>query len=135
MFAEVDGLAPRRGPDLREAEVDEHDAAVGHEEVRGLHVAVREPGVPEHADRAQAVVDDGVVDLDPLVADLARVGGEVGDEHVLASRRDLDEAVRPHHRRAGVAEHPHQVVLVLDESLHARERPLVLEPSVRAARG
>ena len=55
---EVDGLAPRRRAHLREGDVDEQQVAVADEQVGGLDVAVREPGVPELADQRQALVDD-----------------------------------------------------------------------------
>ncbi len=55
-----------------------------HQDVRGLDVAVRDPGVPELADDLQALVDHLVVDR--RVADLLRVVEELGDEQVLALR-------------------------------------------------
>ena len=87
-------MAPRRGPHLCERDVDHQDLLVPDEEVRGLDVAVRKPGVPEGAYQGEPVVDDLVVDLELRVADLLRPVEELSDEQVLALRRELDDAVR-----------------------------------------
>ena len=104
------------------------EVPVAHEQVGGLDVAVREPGVPELADEREALVDDLVVDLG--VADLLRVVEELGDEQVLARRRELDDAVRLRGRDAGVAHDAQRVVLVLDQARDRLEGRFVLEPSV-----
>ena len=128
MFAEVDGLAPRRGPDLHEEDVDQAESAVLHHEVRGLDVAVGEADVPHPPDHQQALLDHAVVDL--RLADLARVLEELHRDQVLALRRDLDDPERGRRREAVLAEQAQRVVLVLDEPAHRGERRLVLETAV-----
>ena len=126
--AEVDRLAPRRGPHLHEEHVDQAQPSVLHHQVRGLDVAVREPDVPHPADQLQPVVDDLVVDLG--VADLDGVLEELHRDQVLALGRDLDDVERRRGREALLAEEPQGVVLVLDEAPDRAERRLVLQAAV-----
>ena len=60
---QVDGLAPGAGVDLGEEHVDQVQLAVADQQVGRLDVAVGEVRIPEPADDAQPLVDDGVVDL------------------------------------------------------------------------
>ena len=69
------------------------------------------------------VVDLGVADLHGAVE-------ELGDEHVLALGRQLDDPDRLRRRDADVAQQAHGVVLVLDQTAHRLERRLVLEAAV-----
>ena len=68
--------------------------------------------------------DLGVADLDGVVE-------ELHDDHVLAFRGDLDDAVRFGGRQAFVVHQPERVILVLDEPTHGPERRLVLERAVQ----
>ena len=72
--------------------------AVLHEQVGRLDVAMGDAGVPQLADQREALVDDLVVDLG--VADLDGAVEELGDEHVLALGRQLDDADRLRRRDA-----------------------------------
>ena len=94
----------------------------------GLMSRCASPAVPQLADQQQPFVDDVVVDVG--VADLLRAVEELGDEQVLACRRQLDDAVRRRGGDAGVAHEAQRVVLVLDEPPHRLERRLVLESAV-----
>src|SRR6266536_1545992 len=58
---EVDGLPPWAGTDLGEGHVDEEHVPVADEQVGGLDVTMRQPGIPQLADDLQAVVDDPLV--------------------------------------------------------------------------
>ena len=88
---QVDGLAPRTGPHRGESRVDEHDRTVLDEHVGGLDVAVGQAGIPHLADDRERVVDDLVGHLG--IAHFAGAFDELGDDHVLPLRSDLDEAV------------------------------------------
>ena len=102
--------------------------AVLDQQVGRLDVTVGEPGVPQPAYECEALVDDLVVDLG--VADLDRAIEELGDEHVLTLRRQLDDSQRRRRRDTGIAHDPERVVLVLDQPPDGLERGLVLEPAV-----
>jgi len=54
---QVDGLPPGTGAGLDEGDVDEQQAAVADQQVGRLDVPVGQPGVPQLADDAKAVVD------------------------------------------------------------------------------
>jgi predicted ATPase len=86
MLARSTPLAPGGRADLGEEHVDEQHAAVADQQVGRLDVAVGQPGVPQLADDAKAVVDHLVVDLG--LAQLGRAGEELGDQ----------QAVRPEFR-------------------------------------
>ena len=109
-------------------DVDQQHLAVLHEQVGGLDVAVREPGVPELADELQALVDDVVVDVG--VADLLGAVEELGDEQVLALGRHLDDAVRRRGRDADVAQEAQPRSPRTRRAADRLERRLVLEPAV-----
>jgi hypothetical protein len=96
-------LAPWRGPQLGERDVDQHDVAVPHHQVRRLDVAVGEPGVPQQPHEMQPFVDQSVVDSGCL-AELRRIFEELGDQQVLPLRRQFDEAVRLRAGQTGIAE-------------------------------
>ena len=87
---QVDGLAPRGGADLQPGDVDQLQVPALDEQVGGLDVAVGDADVPELSDQLQALVDDRVVDLG--IAEVLGVLEELGDEHVLAVGRELDDA-------------------------------------------
>ena len=77
----------------------------------------------------ERLVDEGVVDVG--VAELDGALEELGDQHVLALGRELDEPVRPGARHARLAEDAQRVVLLLHQPAHRVERLLVLQPSVQ----
>jgi len=72
-------------------------ATVTDHEVPRLDVPVRDTGIPQLPDEQQPLVDDVVIDA--RGADLDCAGEELGDEEVLALRRDLHDSVR---RRGGI---------------------------------
>ena len=104
-------------------------AVVAHEQVGRLDVAMGQPGVPQGADERQPVVHDPLVDLG--VAELDRMIEELGDEQVLPFGGQLHEAVGPRRGQAGEVQLVQCVVLLLDQSPHRVERPLVLQPAVQ----
>ena len=73
----------RQGPgvDLGEEHVDQVQLAVADQQVGRLDVAVGEVRIPELADDAQPLVDDGVVDLG--LTDLFGAVDELKDDQVL----------------------------------------------------
>jgi hypothetical protein len=97
----------------------------GHEHVRGLQVPVGEPRRPEQLHELHPLVDDRVVGLG--VAERRRVREELGDEHVLAVRGELHDAVGGRDADPDVAQQTQRVVLVEREPAHRPERDLVLE--------
>ena len=126
--AQIDRLPPGRRADLGEGYVDQQQLAVADHEVPGLDVAVRDARIPQLPDQQQSLVDDAVVHLG--LADLDRPGEELGDEQVLALRRDLHDPVRRRGADPRVPEQAQQVVLVLGQLLHRGERVLVLQRAV-----
>ena len=126
---QVDGLAPWARASLDERHVDQHHVAVADEQVGRLDVAVGQAGVPQLADERQAVVDDAVVDLG--LAELGRVGDELGDEQVFPLGAELDEAVRPGRGQPGEVQLVQRVVLLLDQPPDGVERLLVLQPAIQ----
>ena len=77
----------------------------------------------------ERLVDERLVDH--RVAQLDRALEELGHQHVLPLGRELDEAVRLGAGRAGLADDPQRVVLLLDQPAHGVERLLVLQPPVQ----
>jgi hypothetical protein len=89
---------------------------------------VGQPGVPQLADDAEAVVDDALVDLG--LAQLGGAGEELGDQQVLPLRGELDDPVGSRGGQPGQVELVQGVVLLLDQPPHGVERLLVLQPPV-----
>src|SRR4029453_8140710 len=108
---------------------DQQQVAVADQQVGRLDVAVGQPSFPELADNLEAVVDHLLGDLG--LAELDRVGEELGDQQVLAFGGELDHAVGSGAGQVGVAAQPQGVVLLLDQPAHGVERLLVLQPAVQ----
>ena len=102
--------------------------AVADQQVGGLDVAVGQPGIPQLADDAEAVVDHALVDLG--LAQLDRPVEELRHQQVLPLGGELDHAVGPRGGQAGVATHAQGIVLLLDEAPDSVERLLVLQAPV-----
>ncbi len=117
---EVDGLSPRRGPDLDEEDIDHLQSLIPHHQVGRLDVAVGEPVVPHVADEPESLIDDGRLDVG--FADLDRSVEELHHDHVLALGGDLHDPVRLRDREVEVFHQSQGVVLVLDEPPHGAER-------------
>jgi hypothetical protein len=90
---------------------------------------VGQPGVPELADDAEAVVDDALVDLG--LAQLGGAGKEFGDQQVFAFRGELDEPERGWAGEPGGVQLVQGVVLLLDQPPHGVERLLVFQAAVQ----
>ena len=99
------------------------------QEVRRLQVAVGEPRVPEMPNEVEAPVDHGVVHV--RVAEVPASLEELRDEHVLAVRGQLDDAVGSRDANACVAERAKRIVLVGHEAPHRAHRRLVLQLAVQ----
>ena len=88
---EVDGLAPRRGPDRGEGHVDEQHLAVADQEVGGLDVAMGEPTATAAGPRRARCRS---TPSSTLASPIRRPREELGHEEVLPLRGDLHEPVR-----------------------------------------
>ena len=126
---EIDGLAPRRRPHLQSRDIHELEVALHHQEVRRLEIPVSEPCVPEMPDEVEALVDHGVVHV--RIAEVPAPFEELRDEHVLAVRGQLDDAVGPCDANPCVAERAKRIVLVGHEAPHRAHRRLVLQLAVQ----
>jgi hypothetical protein len=100
-----------------------------HEQVGRLDVAVGKTGVPQAPDDRQALVDDGVVDLN--LTDFLGAFEKLGDEQIFPFGSELDAAEGLWNRQAPVPQQPQRVVLVFDQPPDGVERLLVLEPAVQ----
>ena len=103
--------------------------ATDDQEVRGLQIPVGEPRVPETPNEIEAPVDHGVVHV--RVAEVPASLEELRDEHVLAVRRQLDDAVGSRDADPCVAERAKRIVLVGHEAPHRAHRRLVLQLAVQ----
>jgi hypothetical protein len=99
------------------------------QQVGRLDVAMGQPGVPELADDAQALVDDLLVDLG--LAEFLGLIEELEGDQVLALGGELDDPVGRRRGQAGVAQQPQRVVLLLDQPADGVEGLLVLEAAVQ----
>jgi hypothetical protein len=89
---------------------------------------VGQPGVPQPADDAKAVVDHLGVDLG--LAQLGRPGEELGDQQVLPLRGELDDPVGSRGGQPSQVQLLERVVLLLDQPAHGVEGLLVLQAAV-----
>ena len=127
---EVDGLSPWRGTQLGEGDVDDEDFLPSRT-IRLAGLMSRWAMPASHRSRMTRSPSSISASFDLGLAQLDRALEELGDQHVLALGRELDE---PEGVAAGYARRvPHDaegVVLLLHELAHGVERLLVLEAAV-----
>jgi hypothetical protein len=85
-------------------------------------------GVPERADRSQRIIDDDVIHFS--VEQFVSAVNELGNQQVLAFRRDLCESIRGRCIEPRLAHHVKHAILVLHEAPDRRKRCLVFQSAV-----